>query len=567
MTRSRTGPAALLLALTTAGPAATAPPPERLLPAGTAEFVCLPEPGAALAHWRRTDLARFLNDPQFEAFAGRPADGPAPWPGLTTAELERAAGGPVAWAHVGAARLLLLDTTGKYSERDALLSRFADRTARHGGTARADGEVTVHTWAEGQPPRTQELALGVREGVLVISDSPDEVRAALGRGAGAATLADAEAYRAVARRAGVIDGHPVHVRWFAAPFAPGGVAGDAAWFKEEGFSAIRGMGGVVSFDAAGNDLISRSFTHAPPPYQKSMGMFRFTAAARAAPEPWVPADATAYLTVRADLPAGFDSFGTFFDKVFNQPGAFEEILTGMRNGQRGAGVDFRKEVMGQLTGRISAVRDNGGPARFRDRLLMAFEVRPKADGSDPEAVLARATRRILEPDDRVRRVQGGGTAIWEFDAGVAEVKGSRATVKLPNPAFALARGHLFLSSHTELLEKVLLKGPKLAADADYARVGRELDRLGPAQESARGFARPAELVRATYDLVRTGSPGEPGTFAGMGLREVLKRLGADGRRLPPLDRLGGHPGPAGMVMVNHPDGWEYVVVLLKRPGT
>src|SRR6185437_9254489 len=74
-------------------------------------------------------------------------------------------------------------------------------------------------------------------------------------------------------------------------------------------------------------------------------------------------------------------------------------------------------------------------------------------------------------------------------------------VQLPNAAVAVARGHLFVASHVDFLEKVLGGTPeadRLENDADYKRVNEELTKLGATEVCIRNFTRDDEQFRITY---------------------------------------------------------------------
>ena len=64
-------------------------------------------------------------------------------------------------------------------------------------------------------------------------------------------------------------------------------------------------------------------------------------------------------------------------------------------------------------------------------------------------------------------------------------------VQLPNAAVAVVRGHLFVSSHVDFLEKVLAgadEHERLDNDGDFQRVNDELKKLGATQICVRNFS-------------------------------------------------------------------------------
>jgi hypothetical protein len=598
MSLHRSASLSLALPLLLAGVAPAAPPPpERLLPAATLQFVCVPDVRQLRERWGRTQMSRFFNDPALKPFLDDldrqlPA-GLTQFLGLSTDDVTRVAFGPVAWAVVRTgpgkpANVLLIDATGKDGEMRRVQATLARWVQKRGGSSQEQDGLTLHAWAAGTPPQTYRLALAVKDGLFAASDSPADLRALLARWGGGGSLADNPAFKAVAAHCGAVDGQPVNLRWFLDPIgladvgqaaAPPSRSGDRtlATLKKQGFDAVKGVGGIATVEAGANDLVYRAYIYAPPPYRNAMNMLRFPAGSDFTPPAWVPGDLSVYETFSWDLPQAFEAFAPLFDEVAGDgdEGAFQDVIDSLKNDPNGPGLDFRREIIAQLSGRVSIMTDAVRPAtRKSERVLVALEAKPKSAGGNPEQVLAEAMRKSLQPDPAVKRRDFQGHVIWEIIAKEPKKGGKGGPpVKLPNAAIAVANGQLFIATHVGLLEQVLRKGdrPRLAGQADYQQVTRELERLGAGKDSLRLFARPAEDFRTTYELARLNQlEGAESVYSKL-LLGLLKGAEADGLKvvlngslLPEFGTLSKHLGPAGAFVVSHPDGWELVGVQMKR---
>jgi hypothetical protein len=593
----------LLIPLLLAGRAPSAPPaPERLLPAATLAVVAVPNVKELRARWGETDLSRFFNDPALKPFRDdsdrQLPRGAARFLGLSADDVTRVAEGTAAFAIVPGdggrpADVLLIDATGKDAELRKVLGGLAQFAQQRGGLTQEEGGLTVHAWTAGTPPQARRIAHAVKEGLFVASDSPAVAREVLTRWGGGENLAGRKAFQATAERCKTPGGQPVHLSWFldpigladaqqaAAPPAGRKRSNTLAVVKKQGLDAVQAVGGVATVAAGGDDLVYRAFVYAPPPrsgYRNAAGMLKFPAGGDFAPPPWVPAELSVFESFYWDLPQAFESFAPLFDQVAGdgEEGTFKDVIDSLRDDPNGPQLDFRKEIIAQLSGRVNVVTDCLQPVtRKSERVLVAFEARPKSSAGDPEQTLADAMRKSMQGDPQVKRRDFQGKVIWEIQAREPKKsKKGEVGVKLPNAAIAVAHGQLFVATHVSLLEKALLRAApaKLADQADYQRVTAELQRLaGGSKPSVVLFARPAEDFRATYELTRMNQlEGAESVYAKV-LLSILKRAEADGSRvtvngslLPEFGQVNRHLGPAGTVVVSHPDGWSLVGVQMKQ---
>jgi len=163
----------------------------------------------------------------------------------------------------------------------------------------------------------------------------------------------------------------------------------------------------------------------------------------------------------------------------------------------------------------------------------------------------------LEIDDA-----GGGRADAEPEMPARQVS-------LANSAVTVAKDHLLVTSHVELLRKVLAgvaKADQLANDADYVRVQQECLKLGAGNDCAHGFARTDRQYRVMYECFQQGRLPEADTFLAhfinflMGEENegVTRKPRLDGSKLPEYKIVERYLGPAGSFATSEKDGWLLV---------
>src|SRR5262249_40439537 len=151
--------------------------------------------------------------------------------------------------------------------------------------------------------------------------------------AGARTdvLAAVPAYRAIMSKcAADAGGLAPNLRWFVEPFGYAETLRASAplrekhkgpdlvkVFRNQGFTAIQGVGGYVNFSAGNYEILHRTMIYAPPlaghtaqdkdKYPLAARMLRFPAAGDLLPPSWVPSDVATCTTFNCDIQNAFAS--------------------------------------------------------------------------------------------------------------------------------------------------------------------------------------------------------------------------------------------------------------------
>ncbi len=147
----------------------------------------------------------------------------------------------------------------------------------------------------------------------------------------------------------------------------------------------------------------------------------------------------------------------------------------------------------------------------------------------------------------------------------------------PNSAVTYVHGHVMVSTHVDMLIKLLeTAGPgDLLRDAeDYKQVTKALQRLGATEDNFRLFSRTDEAYRATFELFKQGKMPEAETLLakvlnrmlGSGEEGVVREQQIDASKLPDYQIVRRYLGPAGFYVNAEPtgDGWFVVGTLLRK---
>jgi len=354
--------------------AAQQPPPitsENLFPDTTQGFAAIANVDRLRENWNKTQIGQLMADPVMKPFAEdlrRQIEGR--WSGirkrlgLELDDIKDVAGGEVGIGGIlpapdTAAFAIVVDTTGHDAQANALLAKVTKNLLERGGkqTQQVLDGVTITVFT--LPPRTDALpgapaptACYFYSGnLLVASDNLPVLVGILTRAQGkqGGSLATVPAFQEVMQRcAKDNDLKMPQIRWFLNPLGyirmVRVVTPDDRQRKgkpiievleNQGFSAVRGVGGFVDFAAEGFEIIHRTAVSAPGPYLKWMRMLRFPNGADYAPQPWVPRDVAGYSTFYCDILNAFDNFGWGFDELFggeeflfSVPSALQKDLDG-----------------------------------------------------------------------------------------------------------------------------------------------------------------------------------------------------------------------------------------------
>ncbi len=576
---------------------AAAPAPEQLLPSSTTEFVSISDMTRLSVDWKKTGIAQLMHDPLMKPFRDQLAPNNKGFNflfdtiGVSAENIKAACGGDLAWGVVlvnpnKVSHVLTMDLTGRGDQMQPLFKEMNDNLLKQGARWEQRTIDGANAWVFDLPNNIQ-ITYAYKNSMLIITDHIPTLQGMLQRWAGAAndSLANVRAYQEVRRRSEAQSGENPLIRWYFEPTARMQAQmvynphlrkkkGDdvVAVLRKEGLDGVRGVGGAMTFSANGADVLVRAAAYAPQPFRGAMRMAKLPNEAPLVPDAWVPGDLSAYATVSLDLTNAFNCFDTLFERLASEPpGTYKEIMDSLHDDKDGPRVDIAKEIFGQLENRVVFMNDAPKPYNATcERFLFAVPLRRTAIS---EKILTAALHRCLDTDPRIHQRAFQGITFFEFASKPRKTKNGQVQGGvMPNLSIAIAKGYLFICTHSSLLEKILTSTTEndLAQNAEYQRLMHEMARLGMGPSCARSFIRLDVGVEPTYELMRNNQLDQANSIYSLGLRSVMKadwkngRLRADASKLPPFESIKKYIGLAGVSATTDIDGWRILGVVLKK---
>ncbi|MGQ9575405.1 MAG: hypothetical protein ACUVUC_08805 [Thermoguttaceae bacterium] len=624
------------------------------MPDTTRAFLAIRDVQTLVDHWEKTQLGQLVKDPVMKPFIeDLKRQFEERWSdlheklGVTLDDLRGVAGGEMAFAAVQPAEgppavAVLVEVAGNRPKAQALLEKVSKHLVESGAKhqrlpiegvsvdlftlppeemdrepepAKADSKQQ----SKGREPPQRYALYCLKDDLLIGSSQRGLIEGILARAAGkkGPCLAENAAFRVVMKRCGEdTGGSEPQIRWFVEPASyleilrtlraqrgPGRKGRNiAAFFKEQGFDAVQGLGGFVDFAVEPYEVFHRTAIYAPPPYRQSMKMFEFpgtTTNEHLQPQDWVPANIASFSTFQFDLLNAFDNVGPLVNALFGEGegDAWNDILVGLKTDPHGPKIDLREDLMVHLGNRVTVLTDYQLPITpTSERLLFAVQ-------TANEKAAAEGVARLYRHEKGVRQRMLNGYVVWESvpppkEDHIPKIEllmpgeekkhvAHRTSVQreqplFPNAAITVARGHLMVASHYDFLAKVLKQidaRDTLGKSIEYELVQKALDQFGAQQPSARGFAKTDEQYRATYELIRQNKMPESETMLGRVLNTILgpgkkgvrRKQEIDGSRLPDYEFVRRHLGYAGFQVTSETSaafkGWFIKGFILPKGKT
>jgi hypothetical protein len=625
------------------------PPAENLLPKSTQGFIAVTNVDALIEHFDNTELGKLTSDPVMKPFTEDvKRQFESRWSnvydrlGVTLDDLREVPGGEVGIgliepAKKKAALAITIDITGHHKEARAMLENIDKKLLADGAKrtelkdanfsepiveyllplkeeeqeaegSKFEGKSGTSQGAGVLPapdaPNARHAFYFTRGDFLCTSDNLAVMHGILARLAGKGsledTLAEVQGFKMVAKRCAADAGDVVpQFRWFLHPIGYAAVARAATppdqWkrgksvlelMQNQGFDAIKGVGGFASFADESFDLVHRTVVYAPQPYEKSMKMLKFENGTDYTPQDFVPREIATYTTLYFDVLNAFDNFGPLFDELLGggESGAWIDMLENLKTDRKGPMIDLRGELVEHLDHRISIITDYQMPiTTSSERILICIQVKKGKDEA-----LAKAIEKAMKNDPNSKKREENGQVIWEIveqegpaaEEPTIELSDVEPTVNppkksilnrkeehfFPHAAITVRNGQLFVASHLDFLLKIMKPYEErelLRNDADYKLVNEVIEKMSPNDKCARVFSRTDEEYHTTYELIRQNKLPESESL----LNRVLNQLFGEGKKgkprpqkldgsqLPEYDTVRRYLNPAGFQATAEEEGW------------
>ena len=618
------------------------PQADTLFPEETVGYIAITNAPDFHTRWKKTQIGKLSVDPamkpfvdslrnQFNDRVGRLDEKL----GVTIDDLADLASGEAAIGMIGVAEgrkrasvAIVIDVSGRLEEARALVNKIDAEMQRREATSEGEiegGSVKVYTI----PAYTNERGKRIPEWTsacfifadrLVASDDPGIARSIAERLQGkqqGAVLEGQADYQATMKRVQEAAGQGTPtLRWYISPFAYDLAArtletsdglpdkkDSVTIMREQGFDAVRGVGGYVIFAAdALRDFVHHTVVYAPPKpgkekspaaekYDLSMRMFDLpNTNGPYKAEPWAPREVASYKTVNLNIQNAFDHVGPLFDAFAGYDNAFETTLEGFEKDPHGPKINLRSEIVEYFGSRVTIMTDYTLPiTEDCERYLIVIDI------TDPEK-LREPLDKLLESDGaQAKEIQG--VPYWEIvpeeeafadadlDAGLLPLDDTFESYDEPDEervlrraAVCLHEGKLAIGSDVEFLRKALFgikehesleQSPELKASLET------LSELTTSDRCSWAFTRLDESIRPTYELLRQGKMPQAQTFFGRFLNRYLTtadeaKAGADrkqridGNQLPSFELARRYFGPAARTVRSVEDGWVMSGVIMSK---
>ncbi len=537
--------------------------------------------------------------------------------GIRTGELTFAAFLPAEDSHAVA---VLADVKGNEAKAKAMLTKVEEGLERRKAEKLEDIDIKGTAVSRYQLPLPRGKAIAERVyyaiagGYMLVSDHEEVIRNLVLSVTGKqsddfVSLAEVSAYEKIAERLKAAPGtEQSDFRWFVEPFGlsksiqnaiPKGERGKNVLniLYRHGFSAIKGIGGDVTFATDTFEILHRSYVYAPPAEDVADGGYRYTLSARSLafknvpheklrPQPFILPDTATYLSYNWDMLQAFDSIGGLVDELVGGEGAFDRMLIGMREAPDGPQVDIREELIKHFENQFIMISDIQKPITLNSERV-AILIPVKDNDSINEAL-----RKAMKVEENVVVHTYKEITIWEKDPSVAEEETEEEfdlldfngqvqhdEQDMPEEeslagwnSFAVANGYLFVANSREMIEEMIdnSEAEGLADQSRFKKVEEALNDAVGSNASFSQFGRMDEVFRVVFELTREGKMPESQSLLGeflnrqLGTGEpgVLREQQIDPKSLPQdqdaYDRLiAPYIGPSGWRGITEDEGYFF----------
>ncbi|MDR1479603.1 MAG: hypothetical protein LBJ00_11750 [Planctomycetaceae bacterium] len=382
-----------------------------------------------------------------------------------------------------------------------------------------------------------------------------------------------------------------------------------ASLKEQGFDAIRGVGGTVSIKPANREVAYRVFAYTVKPYRLAMKMLNLPNGTNFTPPQWIPADAARCSVMLVDPIMIFDNLGTLFDELVAQgeSGVFNDIIEGLAVDPRGPRVDVREEFIVNLGSRAFTMSNYSKPiSPDSESLVIAVEVKEpdknkKTDELDPADKIKKAVEKIFKNDSDMMQTNHKGYIIWhrapvkdiklpivvisvpslDDDSGIGDYENNKNETPpvFPEGGITVTPKYLLASTNVEYLKKIIdrleAKDGSIIEHVDYKATGDILESLGldKTPHFAQFFSKSDESLEPTYELMRQGKMPQSKAIFGRLINAILLPDNEDNsvreqefnwEKLPEFDKIRHAFGPAALYGESVENGFLFEGFLLKK---
>lgn len=328
-----------------------------------------------------------------------------------------------------------------------------------------------------------------------------------------------------------------------------------------GLKGLHGVGGSLALDTKNFDLIGHVHMLLNNPRTGVLEAIALGSGPMTPPR-WVPANVSGYTTMHWDVEKVYAKTSKIFDS-FSGEGALSRIM--LENVSERIGVDFEKELLPSLSGRITYVDWFPRPVvnlRSGRRILGVGLKDGDAFEKMLEKIVAKQKKYLSKRSYR-------GTTYYQITPPQPD-DAPADRPRFPQPCFAIVGDELLVSNNSSALEKAIATNSEDAKSLRDSKQYRLLyQKLKPLAAGAKPglitFNQPEEGMRFLYELATSSQN-----------RERLNKQAQDNRffkkldealtknPLPPFAVLSKYLAPGGALLTNDKTGFHYTIFSLRR---
>ncbi|MDA7978336.1 MAG: hypothetical protein MPJ50_06140 [Pirellulales bacterium] len=424
-------------------------------------------------------------------------------------------------------------------------------------------------------PGNEDFVYFERDGILVISNSLPAAREFLstwdtGRSDGFHTN---RTFATVVDRSRGPRGKNPQATWFVDPISLIKRGSDDNFVFNNildsiGLNGLKGAGGGILFATEDYDTFSQTHVIMDHPRPGVLNVLAFEAG-DGTPDPWIPADVSAYMSVNFNVQDGFFTVADLVNR-FQGEGALELQAA---NAFRQLNLDFESDVLPAFGNRFSYSTWIQKPVTISSQgQVLGVKL---TDGDAFKPTFDKIVERIMDSANLQEKTFAGKT-YYALEFGFRPQGGFRQSdqernpfgAEAPTPCFMLLNDYLLISDRTFALEQAIRasRGDVATLDSDevFKLVMETVRREAGGEPAMIGFSRPEEGLGLLYSLAT-----DDGTRDALrGFAEDTEELAGfskvlDENPLPPFDELKKYLAPTGGILVSDETGLHYTSLGLR----
>ncbi|MGB7327387.1 MAG: membrane or secreted protein [Rubripirellula sp.] len=615
-------------------------PAIELLPETVAGLVRVPDLPKFCTAWKSTNAGQLIEHPSMKPFVDAQRDRAKDYLqsldnkiGLKLEDLYEIGSGEAVFAWLPFendkrrpfAICVVADIRGRKAKADQVMATL-DTDLKAGGWIRTDAQhrgETVRVYNTKPKPgqlKVEQIAITLSGSRLITADRDSVVTDLLDAIAGAPkgpSISAAEDFRTVLtqsaraiRGPATANGGIVAIEWFARPFQMGRIVRESLdidrgnqvdvlkLLQNQGFEAIKGVGGIAIMAGDPFDILHKGFVWAPgvtgkpDKYEMAARMLQFPNEPAKPLPTWIGDDVATVNRLNVKIEEAFWAAESLVNEAFGDA-IFRDIIDGIREDEDGPQIDIEKNVLPNLDNHVLLITDNTLPADINsDRMLVAIRV------SDAAAIKL-AIRKAMEVEPDASQMDAlPGLEIWRVQRGEgtddfdAELFGDLAIEEeeetdeppplLDHWAIALVEKgpgsdapYLMFSSHPEFLvetAKRIQQGTPggFGSQPRVIAISDAMKQLKADPVALDRFVRTKLSLRVKYQLLRQNRLKESDTLIASLIRRAFEDADSDepdlmdATKLPPLTEIEHLLPEAASYITTTEDGWEMTSFFLQE---